>query len=95
MTRGVQNALISGLWVMACFALRYPLMMVPILLFEMVWKTVWLLAFGLPQWRAGAGSPQLSEDLWSIGAFPLVVALVIPWPYVWRNFVNTPAERWR
>ena len=95
MDRGVHKALIGGLWVMAIFALRYPLKMVPILLFELVWKMVWLLAFGLPQWWSGVGSPQLSGDLWSIGAFPVVVALVIPWGYVWRHYVRAPAERWR
>src|SRR6185369_6640195 len=54
--RGVQKALISGLWVTSLFALRYPLKMVPILLFELVWKLIWLLAFGLPEWRSGVGS---------------------------------------
>jgi len=93
--RGVHKALISGLWVMGFFALRYPLKMVPVLLFELVWKTVWLLAFGLPQWWSGAGSPRLREDLWSIGAFPIVCVLVIPWNYVRRQYVTSPAERWR
>jgi hypothetical protein len=95
MDRGVHNALISGLWVMAIFAFRYPLKMVPILLFEIVWKMVWLLAFGLPQWWSGVGSPRLSEDLWAIGPFPFVVAVVTPWRYVWRHYVNAPSERWR
>jgi hypothetical protein len=95
MDRGVQNALIGSLWVMAIFALRYPLKMVPVLLFEMLWKTVWLLAFGLPQWSNGVGSPRLSHDLWDIGAFPIVCAVVIPWGYVWRHYVQAQADRWR
>lgn len=93
--RGVHKALIAGLWLMCLFAFRYPLKMVPILLFEMTWKLVWLAAFGLPQWRSGTASPQLAGDLWSIGAFPLVCALVIPWGYVWRHYVRAPGERWR
>ena len=95
MDRGVHKALISGLWVMAFFALRYPLRMVPVLLFEMVWKTVWLVFFGLPQYWSGVGSPRLGEDLWAIGAFPIVVAIVIPWGYVWRHYVKAPGDRWR
>jgi hypothetical protein len=94
MDRGVHKALISGLWLMAIFAFRYPLKMLPILLFELVWKTVWLLAFGLPQWRSGVGSPRLDQDLWDIGAFPLVCLLVIPWGYVWRHYVKAPGDRW-
>jgi hypothetical protein len=93
--RGMIKAMLSGLWVMAFFAIRYPLKMVPLLLFEFVWKTIWLLSFGLPQWSAGVGSPRLSQDLWEIGAFPLVCALAIPWSYVWRCYVVAPSERWR
>ena len=68
---------------------------VAILLFELVWKLVWLTSFGFPQWSSGVGSPRLGEDLWSIGAFPVVCALVIPWGYVWRHYVKAPGDRWR
>jgi hypothetical protein len=93
--RGMLKAMVSGLWVMCLITIRYPLKMVPILIFELVWKLLWLIFFGLPQWRAGVGSPRLAEDLWSIGAFPIVCVLVIPWGYVWRHFVKAPADRWR
>lgn len=93
--RGMLTAMVSGLWVMALFTLRYPLKMVPLLLFEIVWKVLWLLFFCLPQWRAGVGSPRLAEDLWEIGAFPVVLLVVIPWGYVWRHYIVGPSERWR
>ena len=93
--RGMIKAFLSGLWVMAFIGLRYPLKMVPLLIFEFVWKTIWLFAFGIPQWSSGVGSPRLGQDLWEIGAFPFVFALIIPWGYVWRHFVREPAERWR
>jgi hypothetical protein len=93
--RGMLKAMISGLWVMAFFSFRYPLKMVPILLFEFVWKTLWLIFFGLPQWWSDVGSPSLSQDMIEIGAFSLVFGLVIPWGYVWRHYVVAPSERWR
>lgn len=93
--RGMLKALIGGLWVMCFITLRYPLKMVPILLFELVWKLIWLIFFGLPQWWTGVGSPRLAEDLWSIGAFPIVCILVIPWGYVWRHYVKESGDRWR
>jgi hypothetical protein len=94
--RGVQKALIAALWVMAFFVLRYPLKFIPVLLLEMAWKTIWLLAYGLPQWLSGTGPPSLAKDLWSIGAFGAVVMpLVIPWGYVWRHYFKQPVERWR
>jgi hypothetical protein len=68
--RGMIAGFLSSLWVMSFFALRYPLKMLPIFLFEFAWKAIWLLAFGLPQWFTGMGSPRLSQDLLEIGAPP-------------------------
>jgi hypothetical protein len=93
--RGMIPGILGGLWVMALFAIRYPLRTVPILLFEFVWKTIWLLRFGLPQSLAGTGSPRLGADMIEIGLFPLIFGLVIPWGYVWRQYIKAPAERWR
>ena len=93
--RGMVDSMFVGLWVMGLLGLRYPLQMLPIFLFEFVWKTVWLLAYGLPQWLSGTGSPRLSEDLISIGNGPILFGLIIPWGYVWRHYVIKPAERWR
>ena len=93
--RGMILAILAGLWVMAAIAIRYPLQMLPIFLFEFAWKSIWLLAFGLPQWLSGVGSPRLSRDLLEIGAIPFLIALVIPWGYVWRHYVIEPGDRWR
>ena len=93
--RGMIDGMTAGLWMLSFFGLRYPLQMLPIFLFEFVWKTVWLLAFGLPQWMAGRDEPQFNEDLWLIGLGPVVFGLIIPWGYVWRRYIRQPAERWR
>lgn len=93
--RGMLDSMLVGLWIVASFGIRYPLQVLPIFLFEFVWKTVWLLAFGLPQWMAGRIDAQLSEDMVMIGLGPLVFGLLIPWSYVWRHYVREPAERWR
>lgn len=93
--RGMILAFTGGLWVMSFFGLRYPLRMLPIFLLEFVFKTMWLLRFGLPQWMAGRVDPQLSEDLIFIGAPPILLVLIIPWGYVWRHYIREPSERWR
>jgi hypothetical protein len=93
--RGMIDSMFAGLWVMGILGLRYPLRMLPIFLFEFVWKTAWLLAFGLPQWISGTGGPGLSGDLVSIGNGPILFGLIIPWGYVWRHYVRQPSERWR
>jgi hypothetical protein len=93
--RGMLPSMLAGLWVMGILGVRYPLQMLPIFLFEFVWKTIWLVAFGARQWTAGARTPQLGEDLVAIGTGPILFALIIPWGYVWRHYFKKPGERWR
>jgi hypothetical protein len=56
--------------------------MLPLLFVELAWKTIWVLSFGLPLWRAGlldAGTAEtLQACLFGLVLFPLV----IPWGYV-------------
>src|SRR5215813_9150384 len=70
--RGVIPSLLGAVWVLAFFGLRYPLQMLPLLLFEFAWKTIWLLAFGLPQWFAGQMPPTFTEDFPNI-AFGVIL----------------------
>src|SRR3954453_8187954 len=54
--RGVIPSMLGALWALACFGLRYPLQMLPILLFELVWKTI---SYG-PETRTGILGPQVT-----------------------------------
>jgi len=95
MDRGVFASMLIALFLLNALIIRNPLKMLPMLLLECVWKLVWLAAFGLPQLISGVGSPRLGEDIYAVGLGPLLFALLIPWGYVWRNYVRKPAERWR
>ena len=46
--------LLAGIQVLAMLGIRYPLKMIPLLLFELVWKAVWLVTIALPLWRANS-----------------------------------------
>lgn len=94
-SRGVVPSFLGGIWLLAFLGLRYPLQMLPLLLYEFAWKTIWVLAFGVPQWSAGAMPPTWPEDFKAIAAGVILMPIVIPWSYVYRRYVRQPAERWR
>jgi len=92
--RGVIPSMLGGVWLLACFGLRYPLQMLPILLFEQVWKTIWLIDYGLPQWRAGVNTAVFTEDFKAIAFAPVLLILIVPWGYVFRHYLKKPGARW-
>jgi hypothetical protein len=93
--RGALSSLLGGVWLLSFLGLRYPLRMLPLLMFEFVWKTTWLLAFGLPQWFAGRLPPTFPEDFQAIVLGVVLMPIVIPWGYVYRRYVRQPGARWR
>ena len=79
---------------LAVLGIRYPLKMLPLLLFELLWKVIWVLAFGLPHWSAG----QLAPDAQAVFINNLVgivlVPLAIPWGYIFKQYFKAPGDKW-
>jgi hypothetical protein len=90
-TKGVAFSFWAALSALSALGLRYPLKMVPLLLLQMFYKAVWLLAVGLPMWSA-VRATDLARAM-VIGIFVDLIA--IPWPYVVASFVSEPGDRWR
>ena len=65
--RGVIPALLAGMCLLDLLGLKYPRQMLPLLLFELAWKYIWFVAFGLPQWFSGQQPPTFAEDFFNIG----------------------------
>ena len=93
-SRGVIASLLGALWLLAFLGLRYPLEMLPLLMFELAWKLVWMIAYGLPQYSAGRLPPTFAEDFFNIGFGVILMPLVIPWSYVWRRYGKRPGTPW-
>lgn len=94
-SRGIIPALLGGIWVLAFLGLRYPLQMLPLLMFELAWKAIWLLAYGLPSWSTGRLTAVGAEDMANTSFGVILTLVVIPWGHVWRRYVKRPTERWR
>jgi hypothetical protein len=94
LTRGVAASLLAALSLLAGLGIRYPLQMVPVLLFELGWKAIWLIAIALPRWVANDVDPETSQTAITCLAAMIVCPLLIPWPYVFTNYVMKRGDRW-
>lgn len=93
-SRGVIPSLLGAIWLLALLGLRYPLTMLPLLMFEFAWKLIWMIAWGLPQYSAGRLPPTFADDVFAIGLGVVLMPLVIPWGYVWRHYGKRPGAPW-
>jgi len=89
----VAIALLAALSALCALGIRYPLQMIPLLLFEMLWKTIWLTAVALPLWRANQIDAETMETVKNC-LMVIIVPFVIPWGYVWQNYFRKPGDRW-
>ena len=70
-----------------------PLMMLPMILFEIAYKMLWLAVVALPLWSANqlAGSP--AEGLTYAFLGVVIPIVLVPWPYVFRKYIRSPTHR--
>jgi hypothetical protein len=90
---GQADCMLAGFSLCCVLGLRYPLQMLPVLLWEVIWKTLWLALVPFPQWMAGHLDDQLKPSVFACGMV-VIVYLAIPWGYVFRNYIMAPGNRW-
>ena len=91
---GVVTCLLTAMSLLAFLGLRYPVRMLPILLFEVAWKVLWIAAVAIPRLVAGDMNAATREVLFSC-SFVVIIIAVIPWGYAWRRYGRTPGDAWR
>jgi hypothetical protein len=90
----VVRSVLGGVSLLAVVGIRYPLKMLPLLFFEFVWKSIWVLAFGLPLWYTHQLDPNTQETFNACLMGVVLVPLVMPWRYALANYLKTPGDRW-
>jgi len=91
---GVVQCMLAAFSALCLLGLRYPLQMLPLLMWELLWKSIWLLIVALPAWLSG----QMDAATWGTTTDCLVAVImpfIIPWRYVWAHYVIKQADRWR
>ena len=90
--QGIVLVMLAAFSILCALGLRYPLQMLPVLLWELLWKAMWLLLIAFPSWMSGtmdAATVQTAIDC----SLVVLVLLAVPWGYVVREYVRKPAER--
>jgi hypothetical protein len=91
---GVETSMLVALSLLWLLGLRYPLQMLPVLLFELLWKIIWTAVVLVPLWRAKQVDPATLQVFYAclVVVIPLVA---IPWRYVFAQYVTKQGDPWR
>lgn len=92
--RGVVRSLLGAVALLALLGIRYPIRMLPLLVFELVWKSIWVLAFGLPMWLGHRLDPDARETMKACLMGVVLVPIALPWGYVLTSYARAPGDRW-
>jgi hypothetical protein len=91
---GVVAVLLTAMSLLAFLGLRYPVRLLPILLFESLWKLIWLTVVALPAVAAGDVDEAMQQVIVNCSVVVIVVA-VIPWRYAWQRYAVAKGDQWR
>ena len=94
LAQGFVNCMLAAFGLLCALGIRYPLQMLPVLLWELTWKTLWLLSVALPAWRAGPLDQAMLENLFAVGLV-IIIPIAMPWGYVVEKYFKQPGDRWR
>lgn len=72
---------------LSLFGLINPLRWLPIVIFMIFYKTLWLIFVALPLWRAGNLAGSSAEEMAGVFIAAPFLSVIIPWKYVWKKYI--------
>jgi hypothetical protein len=91
---GVAHCFFLALALLSIAGIRYPLKMLPLLVYELSWKMIWLCGVALPLWTAGQFDADTRKSFLEIAPVVIIIPL-LPWGYVFSNYLRNAGDRWR
>ncbi|WP_395374694.1 hypothetical protein [Marinicella sp. W31] len=70
------------------FGVFIPLRMLPLLLLQLLYKSIWLLGVGLPLYSAGPLDANTQDLFYACAIGATLDLLIIPWPYVYKYYIK-------
>ena len=92
--RTVVRSLLGAIGLLSLLGIRYPVQMLPLLLFEFLWKAIWVLAFAVPMWRGPGLDAYASESVFECLIGVVLLPIVLPWGYLLRHYVKADGDPW-
>ncbi len=83
--RGLAKSMLAALALLSLLGVRYPLQMLPLMLYEIAWKTIWLTLIAGRAWMAGKWTADI-EGLFTDCIGIVVAYFIVPWRYVWARY---------
>lgn len=84
---GVAYSFWGALCLLALVGVRYPLKMLPILLIQFLYKTIWLIAVGWPITQSGGGDEYANAMMEAMALGVVLDLIAIPWIFAFREYV--------
>lgn len=88
---GITLCLLTAMSVLALVGLWRPVRMLPVLLFESLWKLLWLGLVALPHLLDDTLDGAMAEVAVNCSLVVVIIA-VIPWRHVWATYVRSPSH---
>lgn len=90
---GVAKSMMAAMALLCLLGMRYPLQMLPLLLWETLWKSIWILVIALPAFGSNQW-PELETTFYeTIGI--VILYFILPWNYIWSRFFRQVTEPWK
>lgn len=93
LTGGVAHSFLLALALLSIVGIRYPLRMLPLLVYELLWKMIWLCGIALPLWLANQLEADIRGSFFEIAPIIFLIPL-LPWGYIFSSYLKKPGDRW-
>ena len=89
---GIAFSIYAAYSVLMLLGVLIPLRMLPLVLLQLLYKSIWIVGIGIPLWRAGHGNTVVG----TMRFFAIIVVvdlIVIPWRYVFEHYIRAIGKR--
>jgi hypothetical protein len=77
---------------LSVFGLIHPLKWLPIMIFMIFYKSLWLIVVAYPLWRANALAGSPAEEMTRVFLMVPLPIIAVPWKYVFENYIYKPKK---